>query len=336
MFTVLLPYASRPSEEISILFIRNDKIGDLLVSTPVFASLRARFPNARMDVLLGRHNAGMGSLLSMWNIGSHVYTKTVFGTIRLLSSLRGSYSVVVDMMDNPSRTSGLLLQLLAPGASVGFDNGRQRPVTHAVPLPDRSKVHIVDCMAELVRPFGVDPDALDRRPILPADYGYRSHTSCDILVHISAGKDSLRWSSDRFISLIQTLKSEYANITIAIGAGPADRSNAEHIAKMCGVNVLPATSSFADYTSQVRGAEFIITPDTSIVHLASALNIPAVVLYAKPHPDRLPWYPYNVPYRAVVSSTDHGIESISAAQVASALRSLRDEVSSREVFDVVT
>lgn len=321
------------SGSFSVLLLRYDKIGDLLISTPVLRALRERYPYARIDVLAGKHNLAVARTLAGWNIGVVEYQKSLPGLIRLLIQRRGTYDVIVDMMDNASRTSTLLLRLLAPASTVGFANGRTHPITHAVDLPRRSEVHIVDCMTELLRPFSIDPSQVSHRPSLPGVDALRGSAGADILVHISAGKASLWWGQEQFETLLRTLRTDYPGARIVLGSAPHERAIAESIAATTQVELLPVASSFVEYAGHVQRARLLITPDTSIVHVSSMFGTPSVVLYAQPHPDRLPWYPYHTPHRAIVATDPHGIESISAAQVVSALRSLRDEISSREVFE---
>lgn len=327
----VLPVVSAPSRPVSILLIRTDKIGDVLISTPVFRALRSRFPDARIDVLLGRHNASMASALAGWTIGSYVYDKSLLGTIRLLLSLRRSHEVVVDMMDNPSRTSSILLRLLAPAFSVGFANGRTTPVTHSVPVPDRSRVHIVECMTELLRPFGIDPETVDRRPSLPGLPAVFAPASIDILVHLSAGKQSLWWGEENFRALVKDLRTQYPRYRIALGSAPADRSVAERVAIACGVDLLPSSRSVVEYAAHMAQARMIVTPDTSVVHLASAVHRPSVVLYAKPHADRMVWLPYRTPCRPVIATDDDGIRGIPVDRVTAAVTSLVAELDSGAV-----
>ncbi|MFM7775133.1 MAG: glycosyltransferase family 9 protein, partial [Candidatus Kapaibacterium sp.] len=302
------------------------RIGDVLVSTPVFRALRTRFPDARIDVLLGRHNASMAAALAAWGIGAHVYEKSPAGIIRLLLKARRSHDVVVDMMDNPSRTSSMLLRLLAPAWSVGFDNGRSHGVTHPVDLPDRSRVHIVECMTELLGPFGIDPAIVDRRPAVPGltPSHTPSHT-IDILVHLSAGKESLWWGETKFRELAGRLRGMYPEYRIAIGCAPEHRVVAARIAASCHVDIVPECASILHYAERMMMARMIVTPDTSVVHIASALSLPAVVLYAKPHPDRMVWTPYHTPSRTLIATDERGVTGISVDGVVDAVRSLHDE-----------
>ena len=39
-----------------LLFIRQDRIGDVLVSTPLFGSLRHHYPQMQLDIIVGRNN----------------------------------------------------------------------------------------------------------------------------------------------------------------------------------------------------------------------------------------------------------------------------------------
>lgn len=313
------------SGSFSVLLLRYDKIGDLIISTPVFRALRERYPDARIDVLAGTHNRAVARALAAWNIGVAEYRKSLPGLLRLLVQRRRKYDVIVDMMDNYSRTSALLLRLLSPKCTVGFANGRTHPITHAVDLPLRSEVHIVDCMTELLRPFGIDPSQVSHEPFLPGVEAACSSV-IDILVHISAGKGSLWWGQEQFEALLHSLRADYPGARIVLGSAPAERAVAESIAANTHVELLPVASSFMEYAGHVHNAHILVTPDTSIVHVGSMFGTPSVVLYAQPHPERLPWYPYHTPHRAIVATTADGIESISAVRVAMAVRSLKDEL----------
>jgi ADP-heptose:LPS heptosyltransferase len=49
---------------------------------------------------------------------------------------------------------------------------------------------------------------------------------------------------------------------------------------------------------------FLVSPDTSAIHLASAFHIPAVVLYVQSDKDLRIWEPYGTDYEVVVTDVD--------------------------------
>lgn len=71
----------------------------------------------------------------------------------------------------------------------------------------------------------------------------------------------------------------------------------------------------------VAGASMVITPDTALVHIAAAAEVPCVVLFAELI-KVAEWYPYGVPFRAVLSNDPESLAAIPAATIADAAADL--------------
>jgi ADP-heptose:LPS heptosyltransferase len=83
----------------------------------------------------------------------------------------------------------------------------------------------------------------------------------------------------------------------------------------------PVTQKYDLFASLVKRLSFLITPDTSAVHLASAFKICAVVLYVQSNKDLRIWEPYGTDYETIVTDTDD-LSSISVENVESALKNI--------------
>ena len=59
----------------------------------------------------------------------------------------------------------------------------------------------------------------------------------------------------------------------------------------------------------------MITPDTSLVHIARAFNVPVVGLYCQYMKNFLLWKPYNQQYGSVVSNNNDDVFDITVDQV---------------------
>jgi ADP-heptose:LPS heptosyltransferase len=57
----------------------------------------------------------------------------------------------------------------------------------------------------------------------------------------------------------------------------------------------------AQIASLVEGAILVITPDTSLVHFASAMRTPVIGLYTQQLQATKEWLPFRVPYRIVTA-----------------------------------
>src|SRR5207244_4878812 len=96
------------------------------------------------------------------------YHKTPASALRLIHAFRGArYDAVVDLMDNPSANSQLVARACGARYRVGIRHARAGHYTHAVPLLDQQRVHIVERIAQLLLPFGIDPAKV------PLDLEYR-------------------------------------------------------------------------------------------------------------------------------------------------------------------
>ncbi|MEE8486621.1 MAG: lipopolysaccharide heptosyltransferase family protein, partial [Gemmatimonadota bacterium] len=79
----------------SILLVRMDRIGDAILTTPILAVLRDRFPEGSINILLGEKNRVVAPLLS--NVDERIILQRgqVFRTIRQLRRQR--YDVVLNL-----------------------------------------------------------------------------------------------------------------------------------------------------------------------------------------------------------------------------------------------
>ena len=71
----------------------------------------------------------------------------------------------------------------------------------------------------------------------------------------------------------------------------------------------------------IKRLSFLISPDTSAIHLASAFGIPSVVLYVQSDKSLRIWEPYGTEYEAVVTDVDN-LSTIPVTDVQAALKKL--------------
>ncbi|MBE0557477.1 MAG: glycosyltransferase family 9 protein [Proteobacteria bacterium] len=187
-----------------VLFIRQDRIGDVLVSTPVFFCLAQRYPKMRMDILLSPKNVvaaeGLPFFTKFW-----VYEKNPVEAFALIRKIRKEkYDVVVDLMDKTSATTTIFMLLCKARWRIGLGKENSYALDVAVPLKSQRDVHIVERVAQLLRPFGVDPDEEQLAiSYVPSDRSVETVTAYlkevglrakqYLALNISAGNDTRFW-----------------------------------------------------------------------------------------------------------------------------------------------
>ncbi len=309
-----------------MLLLRQDRIGDVLVSVPVIRALRHHYPDARIDMLFSRTNFGVRQAVEPYIDRAWRYDKSPARALGLWWALRRArYDVVVDLMDNPSANSQLVARACGARHRVGIRHARAGYYTHAVPLLDQQRVHIVERIAQLLLPFGIDPAKV------PLDLEYRLSDAdrararerlgpTDRPLRFGINISARYWGRDNFIECIRWMHGFDPRFAISVGGAPEDRAEVSRIAAATGVGIIPPLPSFHDFAAVIRECDLLLTPDTSVLHLGAAWKIPTVGLFHHPPGAPLPWFPYRSPYRAVIHAD--GVPRIPTREVEEAIRSL--------------
>lgn len=328
-----------------VLYLRHDRIGDMILATSLIRAVARSHPTISLDVLASpanapvlRHEPAVRNVLLFdrrrpWRIPA---------VLRALR--RERYDAVLDcMVLSPSTTT--LLLMLASGARhrIGI-GGRSNAFALTLPVPPRpDAIHHVEHSAALAAAFGVDLHATDWRPVIvltererdAAEYRWREGEDARpttversqggtprLLVNISAGLPIRRWPDERFVAVLRRMRERAPGAEIVIMGGPGDAARALAIAASGGGRVVP-TASIRDALALVATADFVFTPDTSIAHAASAFERPAVVMYLRGL-DTL-YAPYHTVGRGVVSP-GRTLHSLAAEPVLDALDTVLDSV----------
>ncbi|HVE79039.1 MAG TPA: glycosyltransferase family 9 protein [Gemmatimonadaceae bacterium] len=293
-----------------VLFLRHDRLGDMILSTGVMRAIAERRRTVRLDVLASPSNA---TLLrhDRWIGRLHVLRRGApWSWPGLLLALRRErYDAVIDcMVTGPSLTT--LLLMLASGAPVRIGVARRgNDAAYTLPVePAPEAAHIVEHLAALAAPFGVGPGAADVRPRLTMNAAELSDAERTwdagaapaprVLVNLSAGRDNRRWPAGRYVAAIRHLRARLPEARVLLLADPRDAARASDVATETGVR-WARTDGIRAALALVATADLVITPDTSISHAASAFGTRAVVLMPSNHYPR--WGLYGAPGTHVVS-----------------------------------
>src|SRR5438552_4578579 len=248
-----------------VLFLRHDRIGDMILSTGILRAIADTYPTIQLDVLASRSNAPVLRNESYLH-DVLVFDKHAPGSFpRTWSELRRrQYDAVIDcMVTAPSLTT--LLLMLASGARhrIGVAE-RGNDFAYTLPVPPRdSATHIVDKLGALVTAFGLQPTACDLRPRLHLTaeeraWGERAWAAAGsegerhrprvlrLLVNVSAGRAFRFWPNERFVDVIRRARARHSAIDVVLIASPNEAARARQIAN--------ATSTVWVATPSVRDA----------------------------------------------------------------------------------
>jgi ADP-heptose:LPS heptosyltransferase len=312
-----------------VLFLRHDRIGDMILSTGIFRAIAEAYPTIELDVLASPINA------PILRNEPYVHEVVVANTKKPASwprTFRGlahrRYDAVIDcMITAPSLTT--LLLMIASGARYRIGvRQRGNDFAYTVPVPAReSAEHIVDKLGALLAAFGLQPTALDLRPRIRLTAqerergervwaGENDHRTAGprLLVNVSAGRPRTQWPDARFVHVIRDVRSRVPNPDVVVVSSPRDRDRAARIAFDSGARLV-RDDGIRDAMAIVAASDLVFTPDTSIAHAATAFDKPAVVLYSSDY--ARVWGPYRTDGRTIESTTGDvaGITAEEASRV---------------------
>lgn len=318
--------------QVKILFLRQDRIGDVLITAPIVKAVRERYPEATIDVVLSRNNSSVAATLAPYINEIHTYQKTVGSLYKVVRAIRRRrYDVVVDMLDNTSSTSSILVSGAKARYAVGIDKENRGVYTHVVPLLSKKTTHISDRVSQLLLAFGIEPSSVDMRPVYPVSkhdahlaksHVFGSEPPSNPVGVVFSGSSVLRtFPADKLIDVLRQVSERYPAVSFYIFGAPHHQAEVKRIAQHAGAHAVPTTGSFHAYACALHEMKALISPDTSAVHLAAAWNMPTCVLFNQPDPDQHPWYPYHTYCEAVINPGED-LNDIEVGEFVSAIERL--------------
>ncbi|MCK4806157.1 MAG: glycosyltransferase family 9 protein [Candidatus Aegiribacteria sp.] len=312
-----------------ILILRQDRIGDMIMTLPLVRRLRKLYPGTRIGIVASESNR----IILKYEAGLDVitYRKDPGRFISSLVEARNfSPDAAVDMHMHDSTTS--FLYTLSSGARwrLHIDRENRLPFNIRVKAPQDG--HIMDTFAGLLSGLGrkVETDGLNREIVLSKDetgFAENFWNRSGILpgdcaaVNISAGGENRRWGIDRYTLVCSCILD--LGLKPLILYSPQDFKAARAICRSePGALFSPVTPSILHLAALIRGVTILVSPDTSVIHLAASSGIPVVGMYLPFDPSLPKWYPWDVKSKILMASDHVSLDSVSPEMVSGAVRTL--------------
>jgi heptosyltransferase-2 len=298
----------------SVLYMRTQGIGDMILATGILRAIVLAQPTIALDVLTSPQAA---SVLEGNPYVRRVLTlpRNAAGKARLVRAIRRArYDVLIDGKITRGASfirSPALAAISRAPYRVGVGGGNHRLVFNlCVDRFDRASTHMIDGSAALVAPFAQHVEKSDLRPEIflteremgdacrawTASSGNDASHESRWLVNISAGSSIRRWPNERWVALIEHLRTRCPLATIAVMGSVNEWDSVREVALASGAAAV-RTESLRAALAMVATSAHVITADTSITHAASAFKVPTVVLLQCGLTRWLPWrIPHSVAY----------------------------------------
>ena len=316
-----------------VLIVRLGKVGDIVATSFVFKVLKENYPQMEINLLTLKSNREV--LRCNPDINKVFYSGNPFTLLWNILRLNILHpDMLMDFNDNPSSTTALIYRFVSAKIKVGYDFKKySRLINIQIEQLSQENSHIIDRMQNFLMQLGVLINDNLVKPYLYLDSRIFSQIQSELLyikkenkiiaINISAGNEIRYWKTDSWIELINKIFNTYKRVKILLLSTEEDKNLRNKILFEYNNDSVIAgrNSSIQYFASYIKLADLIITPDTSAVHIASALGTPVLALYPNYLWNFVSWQPYKVPYKSI-RSTSETIKDISVDVAFNALNNL--------------
>ncbi|MCX7893672.1 MAG: glycosyltransferase family 9 protein [Burkholderiales bacterium] len=314
-----------------ILVIRRDNIGDLVLTTPLFAALRERLPDAQIDVLTNSYAEPV--LFGNPDVDNvYVYTKAhhrgegvsrlrvYLQRFRVTRELRRerydaillARSLAIPRLVARARRIGAseIVGVLAPGDHLA------RKLTHAIAWDPSPDVHEVVRSFRTAEHFGIagppgplrlfpqEAEVREARERLAPVLGLGKRL---VAVNLSSRKVRQRWPAESFARFMRELAAR-EGVAFMLVWSPGDAANPRHpgddakarevMARLEGVPCAAyATAELRQLIAGLSLASAIVTSDGGAMHLGAGVGLPVLAFFG--NSSVASWRPWGVPHEVL-------------------------------------
>jgi len=309
-----------PDQIRSILFIRNDAIGDMVLSTALWNAIKRSYPNIKIGVAGSFRNMTVIEGDPNVDVRIDLSLDSIAHTVKAIRLARMSkWDIVIPLNYGQKSKMAIFSRLMAPGASITmllysgtspeyyaklFSAIVQAPYVrgdrHMIEV---MKFHLLSSIA-----FAISED--EWKPSL--------HIDPKVLTMVSLPFREL--GIEKNIEVARLLLMRFPQLSVLCTCSPVSVPQMSEVIEQSNIprlHLFPTTQT-QELFALVRFSILVISPDTSVVHIASAEGKPTVGLYA--HPNE--WAPYRVPSRIVVPAFGEPVSAISPEAIRDAAEQL--------------
>ena len=279
-----------------ILLLRYDRIGDMIISTPILRELKQACKKFEIDVLASKTNY---EIIRYNPYVSNIYLnhkRNFFRDLPVLLKLRKKkYDLAIEFDHSVIPHAILRLKIISPRYVFSVQKDGRYGVNgsdlnlYSYFSKKQSNEHAVDRWLRTISPFRsmiTDksyeihiPDYFENK----ANFFFNRLNNENVIgFNFKGAVEGKEIPFSDFVTFANWLEINYSSYKILVFSMPTDLGEIiSNISKFGLTNVIVSeeTLSILHVSALVRRLKLMITPDTSLVHIASTFNIPVVSIH---------------------------------------------------------
>jgi len=294
-----------------ILVVRTDRMGDLVLSTPVFRELRMHYPGAYLAALVRPYtravveaNPYIDEVIAYDKKECDRNICRFFRFIRGLRQKRFDCALVL----HPTNRDHVIAFLSGIPRRIGYNRKMGFLLTDRI-IHDKQfgKKHESDYALDMVRTLGIEPREkeffvpCDRRAEKWADDLFRAagirQSDRVIVINPGASCPSKIWPPERYAAVADALAGQGRKIVVLAGPDSLDKKTAQSVIKHMNASAVDCIDKapIPETASIFRRSSLVISADTGPMHIAAAIGVPVIAIFGRNQPGISPrrWGPVN-------------------------------------------
>jgi len=258
-----------------ILVIRGGAIGDFILTLPAIAALRAQFPQAHLEVLGYPHIVQLAVAGGLVDRAQPIEARALAAFFarngELSAEMKDYFSefdLIVSYLYDPDE---IFLTNLRRATTAQFIAGPHRP-------NEKEKTHATKVYLKPLERLAIfDADPVPRLNLTPRT----SPLAPQLALHPGSGSESKNWPEAKWTELVQQLVASTKFGLLLVG-GEAEGDRLKRLAKLIPSARCKLAQSLPlpELAKLIRSCAGFVGHDSGITHLAAALDLPCIVLWA--------------------------------------------------------
>jgi len=328
-----------------VLILKYDRIGDMVVTTPIFRELKNSYPNISISILASKENKDV--------IRYNPYIDKIYTNYKnsilmdlptLLKLRRKSFDVCFELEHSVIPHAIIRLKIINPKKIISIHkDGRYGVKGSELKLYDYftkkdKKNHFGKIWLDTLFFFGITPSSnkydfflsnieRDRAKSFVSSMGDK----IKIGINIEGSFPEKTIQKKELEQICRGLYKQFNNIVIVILASPYEILKKKKMISDLGLNfVIPSytTETIIDAAALVEQLDLIITPDTSIVHIAASFDKPVVSIHENNKDSFRLWSPSSTLSKTIFAKSSYGLFDYSVNDI---VKSATDILKMREL-----
>jgi len=301
-------FPGSPSTQASVLVVRTDRLGDVILTLPVLSVLRDYLPHARLMMLLRRYTGQI--VEGSPDVDEILWYDDARGPVSFLRMVRTlrRFRFEAAIVARPELRVALLLACarIPIRVGTGFRYYSWLFTDRVFEHRRTAEKHEVEYNLALLKPLGIPLDAAALRfaiRIAPEErraVEARLHSlgalpgRNRVIIHPGSGGSAREWPLQHFAELARRLQQR-EDVQVFVTGTPGERRQVDEVARRAGSPALDLGGlwTIRELAAVIQSASLLVSNSTGPLHLAAALGTPVLGFYPMVTPmSARRWGPY--------------------------------------------